>query len=292
VAGSTTYGIVISKKNPSLHERVNTALLEMIDSGELKEIFERWGLWNVATAQIFNDYAPTRILPSKFEEYKDSLNLGRSWSERFQVYRKTFPILLLAAWTTIKVSLVAMVVAVLGGLVLVTVRLWGGKFFSACVVLFIEAIRGTPLLLQLFFVFYALPAFGIELSPFLAAVIGLGVNYSVQESEIYRSGLSSVHPNQIEAARILGFSWWQNFWYVQAPQAFRIALPPMTTDFIALIKDSSLVSVITMVELTKSYSTLAATYYDYFGFAVITAALYILIGMPLVLFSKRLEKRF
>lgn len=292
VAGSTTYGIVVSKKNPALRGQINIALQKMIQSGELKEILERWGLWNSATAHVFQDFSPTRIVPEKFLEYKDGLNLSRGFAERVEIYKKSLPVLLKGAWVTIKVSLVSMVIAVLGGLLLVAARLWGGRVASAVVVTFIETIRGTPQLLQLFFVFYALPSLGVELSPFLAAVIGLGVNYSVQESEIYRSGLSSVHKNQIEAAEILGFNRWQNFWYVQAPQAFRVALPPMTTDFIALIKDSSLVSVITMVDLTKSYSTLAATYYDYVGFAVIAAVLYGLIGMPLVILSRKLEKRF
>ncbi len=290
--GSATYGMALSKKKTDLLIKVNQAIQHLTDSGALKELYERWGLWNEPTAQIFNDSSPTRIRPTKFEEYLASLNLNRGFAERLKIYRLSLPILLVAAMTTIKVSIVSMILAMAGGLLLVTARLWGGPFMSGIVVCFIEFIRGTPLLLQVFFMFYALPSFGIELSPFIAAVLGLGINYSVQESEIYRSGLSSVHQNQIEAGQILGFTRWQNFWFIQAPQAFRIALPPMTTDFIALIKDSSLVSVITMVELTKAYSTLASTYYDYFGFAVIAAILYILIGMPLVLVSKKLEKRF
>ena len=288
--GSMTYGIAISKKNPTLHKKINAALQKTIESGELKQIYERWGLWNTATAQLFNDFSPTRIAPSEFENYKNGLNLNRGFSEKIDVYKKTLPLLTKAALITIQVSLMAMVVAVLGGLILVAARLYGGSLLKSIAVFFIEIIRGTPLLLQLFFIFYALPSLGIELSPLWAAVIGLGINYSVQECEIYRSGLLSVHKNQIEAAKLLGLNSWQSFWSVQAPQAFRISLPPMTTDFIALIKDSSLVSVITMVELTKSYSTLAATYYDYVGFAIIAAILYLLIGLPFVLISKRLER--
>lgn len=290
VIGSITYGIAISKKNPMLHKKINTALQQMIDSGELKQLYERWALWNTSTAQLFNDFSPTRVAPTEFENYKSNLNLNRGFSEKLQIYQKTIPLLTKAALKTIQVSLMSMVVAVLGGLLLVTARLYGGALLKTFAVFFIEVIRGTPLLLQLFFIFYALPSLGIEFSPLWAAVLGLGINYSVQECEIYRSGLLSVHKNQIEAAKLLGLTSWQSFWSVQAPQAFRISLPPMTTDFIALIKDSSLVSVITMVELTKSYSTLAATYYDYVGFAIIAAILYMLIGLPFVLISKRLEK--
>ncbi|MCC2678600.1 MAG: amino acid transporter permease [Pseudobdellovibrio sp.] len=287
---SMTYGIAVSKKNPELLKEINKALNEMKASGELKEILERWALWNSATATLFDDQSPTRLKPVHFEEYKESLNLERTFKERIDVYQKAMPLLLKGAWQTVRISFSAMIVAVLVGLILVSLRLYGNRATAFGVAFFVEFIRGTPLLLQLFFIFYGLPSVGLEISAFTAAVIGLGLNYSVQESEIYRSGLLSVHRNQVEAAKMLGLNPWQTFWSVQVPQAFRFCLPPMTTDFIALIKDSSLVSVITMVELTKTYSVLSATYYDYVGFAVIAASLYILIGMPLVVLSRKLER--
>lgn len=289
--GTLNYAIAISRSNPDLLKKINAALRELVESGELKEIYERWALWNGATAKIFNDFSSTIVSPVEFEKYKKSVNSQRGWTEKFQIYRKTLPILGLAALKTVQVSFLAMIVAIIGGLLLVGARLYGGKFLQKFSVLFIEVIRGTPLLLQLFFIFYALPSFGLEFSPLWAAVMGLGLNYSVQECEIYRGGLMSVHRNQIEVAQLLGLSGWQIFWSVKAPQAFRICLPPMTTDFIALIKDSSLVSVITMVELTKSYSILASTYYDYFGFALIAGLFYLLIGMPFVLLSRYLERK-
>lgn len=288
---SMTYGIAISKKNPTLLREINTALGELQRSGELKKILERWALWNANTAALFNDFTPTRTPPDLFEKYKASLNLERSWSERWTIYQKSLPTLGKAALQTLKISLAAMLVAVSLGLLLVALRIYGPKPARFIVAVFVELIRGTPLLLQLFFIFYALPALGFEISAFGAAVLGLGINYSVQESEIYRGGLMSIHKNQIEAAHMLGLSRLQSFWHIQIPQAFRVCVPPMTTDFIALIKDSSLVSVITLVELTKTYSLLSATYYDYVGFAVITAILYILLGLPLVVLSRYLEKR-
>jgi polar amino acid transport system substrate-binding protein len=286
-----TYGIAVSKKNPELLKEINKAINEMKDNGELKEILERWALWNTSTATLFNDSSPTRLKPAKFEKYKESLHLERTFSERISIYQKSLPLLLKGAWQTIRISFTSMLVAVFFGLILVSLRLYGNKLTGWAVSFFVEFVRGTPLLLQLFFIFYGLPSVGIEISAFTAAVIGLGLNYSVQESEIYRSGLLSVHKNQIEAAKMLGLTKWQTFWSIQVPQAFKFCLPPMTTDFIALIKDSSLVSVITMVELTKSYSLLSATYYDYVGFAILTASLYILVGMPLVLLSRKLESQ-
>ena len=110
--------------------------------------------------------------------------------------------------------------------------------------------RGTPVLLQLFVIYYGL-ATVIRLPAFAAALLGLGLNYAAYESEIYRSALEAVPRGQLEAARILGLTRWQTLRLVRAPQAFRLALAPMTNDFVALLKDSSLVSVLTVVELTK-----------------------------------------
>lgn len=288
--GSMTYGIAISKKNPELLKSINQALSELIDSGELKSIYEKWGLWNAATASLFGDTSPNRFKPTEYEKFKSHLNTDRSWKDKLEIYQKTGPLFIKAAWQTIKISFFAMIVAVVMGLIIVTLRLYGPKPFKYLTTGFVELIRGTPLLLQLFFIFYALPGIGIEIPALWAAVIALGINYSVQESEIYRSGLTNIHKNQIEAAKMLGLTPWQTFWSIQVPQAIKFCLGPMTTDFIALIKDSSLVSVITLVELTKTYSLLSSTYYEYIGFALVTAALYMLIGMPLVLLSRKLER--
>lgn len=288
--GSMTYGIIVSKNNPQLLLAINKALAEMIESGELKEILERWGLWNANTASLFNDFSPTRLAAEQYNRYKSNLNQDRSWSDKLDIYQKVFPLFLKAAWQTIKISFLSMIVAVVVGLILVTCRLYGGSFIKWITTLFVELMRGTPLLLQMFFIFYALPSMGLEISALAAAIISLGLNYSVQESEIYRAGLLNIHKNQLEAAKMLGLSRWQTFWSVQVPQAFKFCLGPMTTDFIALIKDSSLVSVITLVELTKTYSMLSSTYYEYVGFAVMTALMYIIIGLPLVYLSRKLEK--
>lgn len=290
--GQIEYAIATTKENVILLSQINSALQEMKSNGELKRILQRWSLWNKDTAVLFNDPDPNiENTSEEYENYKSMLTHGRSWSEKLEIYQNTLPLILKSAWQTVKISICAMIIAVFFGLVLVSLRLYGNQFFKFVVVSFVELVRGTPLLLQLFFIFYALPSLGVQISAFWAAVIGLGLNYSVQESEIYRSGLLSIHRNQVEAAKMLGLSSWQTFWNVQAPQAFRVCLPPLTTDFIALIKDSSLVSVITLVELTKTYSVLSATYYDYIGFAVITAIVYLLIGLPLVFLSKRLERR-
>lgn len=134
-----------------------------------------------------------------------------------------------------------------------------------------------------------MPSIGIKLSPFLAAVIGLGVNYSAYEAENYRAGLFAIAKGQMEAAMSLGMRRRDALRHIILPQAFRIVIPPMTNDFISLLKDSSLVSVITMVELTKVYNQVASTYFDFLGTGIIVAIIYLLLGLPFIKLSKFAE---
>ncbi len=130
------------------------------------------------------------------------------------------------------------------------------------------------------------------MSPFLAAIVGLGLNYSAYEAENYRAGIQSIPRTQMEAALALGMTRAQALRHVIVPQAMRLVIPPVTNDFIALLKDSSLVSVITMVELTKAYSQLASIHYDYLGIGLLAAAMYFLIGLPFVRLARLAEKYF
>jgi polar amino acid transport system substrate-binding protein len=145
------------------------------------------------------------------------------------------------------------------------------------------------LLIQLFLIFYGLPHLGVRLDPFVAAVLGLGLNYGACEAENYRAGILSIPKAQMDASQALGMSHGQSIRYVILPQAIRVVIPPVTNDFIALLKDSSLVSVITMVELTSTYGQLASTYFDYLGIGLLTAAVYFLIGLPFVRLSRYFE---
>jgi polar amino acid transport system substrate-binding protein len=178
------------------------------------------------------------------------------------------------------------------GLLITLIRLYSPGPIAILATFYVEAVRGTPLLIQLLLIFYGLPNLGIELSPMVAAVIGLGCNYAAYEAENYRAGIQSIPSTQMDAAFALGFSKWQSLRHIILPQSFRVILPPITNDFISLLKDSSLVSVITMVELTKTYNQLASTYFDYFGLGLLVAVMYFLIGLPFVWFSKRVEQHF
>ena len=155
----------------------------------------------------------------------------------------------------------------------------------------IEVIRGTPLLIQLLFIFYGLPNIGIRLSPFVASVLGLGLNYAASEAEVYRAGLLSVPAGQWQAAYALGLTRGNALRLVIIPQAIRLVLPPFTNDFIALLKDSSLVSALTMVELTGAYNRLATQTFDYFGTGLLVAILYLLLGLPFARLARSMEER-
>ena len=121
--------------------------------------------------------------------------------------------------------------------------------------------------------------------------MGLAINYSAYEAEIYRAGLQAIPRGQMEAALSLGMPKWLALRRIIIPQAMRVVIPPVMNDFIAMFKDSSIVSVITMVELTKVYGMLAMSTYDYIGLGLMTAAIYFALSYPASIFADRLEKK-
>lgn len=289
--GEAKYGIAIRKDQQSLKDSIDFAIKKMIKSGKLKDILVRWNLWNNQMREYTDDFSESNQSPEMYNYFIESQLADVSLEERITRYLSFFPLIIQAALVTINISILAMVLAIVFGLFLAIVRIYSPKPISILSIFYIEVVRGTPLLIQLFFIFYALPSIGISLSPFIAAVIGLGLNYAAYEAENYRAGLNAVPKGQFEASMALGLNRRQSLRFVVIPQAIRIVIPPMTNDFISLLKDSSLVSVITLVELTKLYTQLSATYYDYIGTGLIIAAIYLILGLPFVNISKYFEKR-
>jgi polar amino acid transport system substrate-binding protein len=147
---------------------------------------------------------------------------------------------------TVFLAAASMPLAIVLGLLVALGRLYGPALLRWALAAYVEALRGTPLMLQLYVIFFLLPEVGISLSPLVAAVLGLAINYSAYEAEIYRAGLQAVPAGQMEAALALGMSRRLALRRIVIPQAVRIVIPPVTNDFIALLKDSSLVcSVVT-----------------------------------------------
>jgi polar amino acid transport system substrate-binding protein len=212
-----------------------------------------------------------------------------SGPQTWEAARRYLPALLRAAVITIVLSCLSMALAVITGALIASGRIYGSAPLRLALTGYVEVIRGTPLLLQLFVLYFGLAAV-VQLPAFLAALLGLGLNYAAYESEIYRGALEAVPSGQLDAARTLGFSERQTFLLVRAPQAFRLALAPMTNDFVALLKDSSLVSVITVVELTKETSIFAANIGSWVIPGIMCAAIYLAMSLPLARLARRIER--
>ncbi len=291
--GQMTYGIALRKEDGFLLAEINRAISEMFASGEMRQILNDWNLWNPLMAIHFNDPSSSRNPPKKYLEYTKATSdlFQQNFLSRLNRYRAYLPLFWEGTIVTLQISILSMGLSVVLGMILVVFRLYFSWPISFLTGLFIECIRGTPLLIQLLFIFYGLPSIGIQLYPMTAAVLGLGINYAAYEAENYRAGILSVPKSINESAFALGMNKWQVLRLVTLPNALRLVIPPVTNDFISLLKDSSLVSVITMVELTKVYSKISTTYFDYLGTGIIVAIIYLLIGLPFVKLAKYWENK-
>jgi polar amino acid transport system substrate-binding protein len=271
------YGIGVRKQDATLLAALNQALQELGADHTLERIYRKYGIWD-ERQETLKDYRAEAVIE------KRSISTLREWPTYL-------PLLLGGAVTTVEISVLAMALAVVAGLVIVLVRLYAIAPLRWLARAYVEVIRGTPLLIQLFLIYYGLPEIGIRFNAFFAAILGLGLNYAASESENYRAGIESVPHGQTEAAFALGMSRWQTLRCVVLPQALRVVIPPVTNDFIAMFKDSSIVSVITMVELTKVYGRLAMSTYDYIGLGLMTAGIYFALSYPASILAGRLEKK-
>lgn len=289
--GQTHYGIAFKQGDTELHDAVDRVLGDMMKDGCLQVLLGRWSLWTPDMAQMTGDHVTRTVEPVEWQRYRDTMRSQTGWMGKLKRYFGFLPAIGEAALLTLVVSALAMVLAVSLGLVLALCRHYGPAWLRWVTGLYIEIVRGTPLLIQILFIFYGLPGLGIKLSPFFAGVLALGLNYAAYEAENYRAGLSSVPRGQMEAAIALNMTQRQALRLVIVPQALRTVLPVMTNDFISLLKDSSLVSVITLTELTKTYIRLSSTYYDYIGTGLLIGGAYLLLGLPFVRFARYVEGR-
>jgi len=287
--GQIRYGIAVKKGNTALQAELNDALRELVASGELRRILSKWKLWTPTVANALGQPPAPDGAPTGFENFVQN-TAPPTLSERIHRYISFLPLLGRAALVTLQVSILSMMLAIMAGFTLALMRVYGPAPARWLATLYIEIVRGTPLLIQLLIIFYGLPNIGIKLAPMVAGVLGLGLNYAAYEAENYRAGLLAIPRGQMEAARALGMTHFQGLRFVVIPQSFRLVLPPVTNDFISLLKDSSLVSMITIVELTGAYNRLATTYYDYFGTGLLVAAIYLLIGLPFVRLARWTEE--
>ena len=170
----------------------------------------------------------------------------------FLALYEALPALLVGALATLRITALSIAVGLVIGLGAGLARVWPNSFLRSISSAYIELIRGTPLLVQIFLVYFGLPALGLNLDPFVAGVLAMGINSGAYVGEIVRGGIESIAQGQMEAALSLGMSWWQSMYYVVLPQALFRILPSLGNEFIALLKDSSLVSTIAIAELTRT----------------------------------------
>ncbi|HSK00986.1 MAG TPA: ABC transporter substrate-binding protein/permease [Kofleriaceae bacterium] len=265
-----TYAIGIRKDDPELKAAIDDALAAMRRDGELQRILEKARLW---------DHRQTDVVPAESVA-----------ARRRQLDAGLVAQFLEAAVVTLKLSVLSFLLAVPLGALLAVARVYGAAPARACARIYVEVFRGTPVLLQLFVLYYGLGDL-VSLGPVQAAVLGLGLNYAAYESEVYRGALLAIPRGQSEAARALGLGPWQTLRHVMLPQALRHALPAMTNDFVALLKDSSLVNTITVIELTKRTTIAAVDLGGYLIPGLLCAALYLAMSLPLSELARRLERR-
>jgi polar amino acid transport system substrate-binding protein len=265
-----------------LRERLSAAILKAIGDGTLKKIYQKYDVWNDDQArleEVTKNWPPAN---------------GPQQESRWSQLPHYAELLLRAAWTTIALSFLSMPLAIVIGLAVAMGRLYGPAWVRVPLEAYVEFLRGTPLLMQLYVLYYILPQYThISLPEFWTGVLGLAINYSAYEAENYRAGLLAIPRGQMEAALSLGMGTWTALRRVIVPQAVRIVIPPVTNDFIALFKDTSVVSMISVIELTGEYRYLINNHPQLMlEFGLLTAALYLLMSYPLSLVARRMETRF
>jgi polar amino acid transport system substrate-binding protein len=285
------YVAVFAKDRQALRDSADVVLRARMADGSLERTFRRWGVWDDAQGRYFASVLAAAPVMSGTSGRTTDTARASTPARADRSVTAYLPALGRAAFITLGVSIAAMLLAVLLGGAIAAGRVYGGALLRAVLTTYVEVVRGTPVLLQLFVLYYGLSSV-VKLPALLAAILGLGLNYAAYESEIYRSALEAIGRTQLEAARTLGLTEWQVFRLVRGPQALRLALAPMTNDFVALLKDSSLVSVITVVELTKQTAIYATNVGSWVVPGLLCAALYLVMSLPLSRVARRLESRW
>ncbi|MEW6342433.1 MAG: amino acid ABC transporter permease [Paraburkholderia sp.] len=201
------------------------------------------------------------------------------------------PILLKGAVVTIEITFCSFILSTVLGLALALMRVSHHRIVSNAAATFINVIRGLPIIVQLFYIYFVLPDLGVQLSAFQAAFIGLGVAYSVYQAENFRAGIEAIDHGQIEAAQSIGMRGAMIMRRVVLPQAFRIALPPYGNTLVMMLKDSSLASTITVAEMTRAGQLIASSTFQNMTVFTLVALLYLGLSLPLVYGLRRIERR-
>ena len=302
-------GIVARTDARDLVAAMNAALDRIIADGRYARIYKKWTHEPVTTeliAGLYNERnAGTRIpadIIAQVSKPQAGANAaatpnvitplgGSALSIRPDVLRQALPALLLGARLTIVLTLSTLVLGVPLGLGLALLR--GSRLapLRALAVFYVEVVRGTPLLMQIYVIYFVFPAIGLSLNPFVAGLAALSFNSAAYCAEIFRAGIESIEKGQTEAARALGMTPGLAMRYIVLPQTLRRVLPPLTNEAVALLKDSSLVSVVALSELMRVGKEVATTAGAPTTVYLAVALLYLVLTLPLTYFARRLESR-
>ncbi len=268
------------REEDTLGAAIDAAIAKLVESGELRAVLRTWKIDHERQSTLD---APDD--PRAKELFGDAAVRVTGFTSGHLL------LFLRGAGMTLVLSVASFALAIALGAVLCLAKVYGGPVARTLSSSYIELFRGTPILLQLYLLYFGISEF-VRLPALVAAVVGLAMNYAAYEAEVYRAGLLAVPRGQVEAARALGLTGRQTLRHVVFPQAFRVALPPMANDFIALLKDTSIVSVITVVELTKQYSITAHDLGSWLLPGALCALLYFAMSYPLTLVARALERRY
>ena len=205
--------------------------------------------------------------------------------------RESWPALIEGLKITVELTFIVIVISLILGIFIALARLSKNRALRTVTGFYVDFMRATPLLLQLIYIYFVLPTVGIRLDPFVAAVVGLSLNYAAYLSEVYRSGIQAIPRGQLDAAAALGMSPALAMRRIVLPQAIRIVIPTLGNYFVALFKDTSLASALTLQELLFSGQIIISRTYDYFTIYTMVLFLYFLVGYPALIFVRYLEKR-
>jgi polar amino acid transport system substrate-binding protein len=274
------YVIGLRKGDDALKAEVDAAIEKIITDGTLEQILKKWKLWNDAQVEFQASVKTKNQTAVAYEITNSSFN----WREAILRLTK-------AAAVTVLLALGSMVIAVVLGLPLAVGQWNGPRWLRTLCTVYVEFFRGTPVLVQLLFLYFGLPVIGIAMPGWLTALVGLGLNYAAYESQVYRAALDAIPKGQWEAAYSLGMSSLLAFRRIILPQAFRIALPPMTNDFVSLFKDTSVAFAISVWELATAYRELANASGQFLLLGVIVSLFYLAMSLPMAHVARSLEQR-
>ena len=293
-------GIVAWKSHPELISQVNRALDQMMVDGRYARFYQKWFQEPFTTALVAeldsvknqgSPVAAAKVAPTGPISKSKSVS-GSAFTFRWDILRDAWPLLLAGARLTLILTALSLVFGVTGGLVLALARISPLVLLRPFAMAYVEVVRGTPLLMQIYVIYFVLPAVGVELSSMVAGVLALSCNAAAYSSEIFRAGIESIDSGQMEAARSLGMNYPKAMRWIILPQTLRRVLPPLTNEAVALLKDSSLVSVVALSELMRVGKELATNAGSPTTVYLSVAFVYLAMTLPLTWLVRRLEVRW